>query len=305
VTRYQPLWEQAGQYAASQDRSLLGAIWPAGGVTGGAVTASATAMTVTAAPGTAVVPLQAGQGCALCRWDAVADSTMTLNAAPPAGQSRIDVYSVQVRDNALDGLGNNDFVFAVTTGLPATSNPAVPATPNNAYALANITVPGGVANLSTATVTRVSALLAPSGAVPAGRLSNTAPLLMTATMALVPMGADGSPLRGGMTVASNALVVPQPGWYQINASGFFNASGGGQLGATGWINVGIYRNGAEIRGSNYYVFTAGVCTPTVPLSDIAYLSAGDQVALYANANMGNCYCSTGPSTLLSAFWVAP
>jgi hypothetical protein len=155
VTRYQPLWEQAGSYAASQDRSLLGALWPSGGIVAPAPAAVANTMNMQIGPGTAVVQLQAGQGCALCRWDAIADSTVTLATAPPSGQSRIDLYCIQVRDNALDSGGNNDFIFSAVTGTPAASNPAVPATPTNAMALAQVTVPGAAANLNTATVTDV------------------------------------------------------------------------------------------------------------------------------------------------------
>ena len=78
MTKYQPLWQQAGSYAASVDRGLLGTLWPAGGVTGAAVAAVANTMQVQAAPGTVAVPMQAGQGTELCRWDAAADSTVTL-----------------------------------------------------------------------------------------------------------------------------------------------------------------------------------------------------------------------------------
>ncbi len=34
MTRYAPLWQQAGSYPAQLDRSLLGALWPAGGALG-------------------------------------------------------------------------------------------------------------------------------------------------------------------------------------------------------------------------------------------------------------------------------
>ena len=149
MTRYAPLWQQAGSYAASLDRALIGALWPLGGGTGGVVSAVASTMQVSIAPGSVAVPLQAGQGSALCRWDAA--ELVTLAAAPPSGQSRIDAVIAQVRDNALDSGGNNDFIFTSVTGTPAASNPAVPATPTNAYAVANVTVPGAAANLNAAT----------------------------------------------------------------------------------------------------------------------------------------------------------
>jgi hypothetical protein len=161
MTRYAPLWQQAGSYAASLDRSLLNTIWPAAGSSGGVVSAVANTMTVSVAPGTAVVALQAGQGSVLCRWDA-AEVPPALAAAPPSGQSRIDLVVAQVRDNALDSGGNSDFVFQVVTGTAAASNPAVPAVPTNAYPMAQVLVPGAAANLNAATITdrRISSLTA-------------------------------------------------------------------------------------------------------------------------------------------------
>jgi hypothetical protein len=115
------------------------------------VTAVANTMTVQAAPGTVAVPLQSGAGCALCRWDA--NETPTIATAPPTGNSRIDLVIVQVRDNALDAGANNDFIVTTVTGTPAASNPAVPAVPTNALALAQVLVPGAAANLNGATIT--------------------------------------------------------------------------------------------------------------------------------------------------------
>lgn len=151
MTRYSPLWQQANAYPAGLDRLLVAALWPRGGATGAALSAVANTMNVTIPPGTVAVPLQAGQGAALCAWDAA--EVVTLAAAPPAGQTRIDLVIAQVRDNAIDGGPNNDFVFAVVTGVPAANNPAVPATPANAAALCQVTVPAAAANLNGATVT--------------------------------------------------------------------------------------------------------------------------------------------------------
>ena len=148
-----PLWQQAGSYSATADRQLLAALWPAGGANGGAVTAVLNTMSVSVAAGSAAVPMQTGQGAALCHWDAA--ETVTLTAAPPSGQSRVDLIVCQVRDNALDGGANNDFVITAVPGTPAASGPAVPATPNNAYVLATVLVPGAAANLNGATITNL------------------------------------------------------------------------------------------------------------------------------------------------------
>ena len=145
------LWQQAGNYPAVADRGLLAALWPTGGASGAVVTAVNNTMTVSVAVGSAAVPLQSGNGTALCRWDAP-EVPPALNASPPSGQSRIDLVICQVRDNAIDAGPNNDFVLAVVTGTPAASNPAVPATPANALALATVTVPGAAANLNAASI---------------------------------------------------------------------------------------------------------------------------------------------------------
>jgi hypothetical protein len=160
MTRYAPLWQQANSYAASLDRQLVGSLWPSGAASGAVPTASATTMQVTVPPGTVAVPLQSGQGAALCRWDA--NEVVTLFAG--SAQQRIDLVICQVRDNALDAGANNDFIFTSVTGTPAASNPAVPALPTNALAMCQVLVPAGsVANLSGATITdrRPSSLAVP------------------------------------------------------------------------------------------------------------------------------------------------
>jgi hypothetical protein len=151
MTRYTPLWQQAGAYPASVDRGLLTTLWPTSGSTGAAPALVTNTMQVSVAPGTAAVALATAAGTELCRWDAA--ELVTLTAAPPGGQSRVDLVVLQVRDATLDAGSNNDFVFAAVTGVPAASNPAVPATPTNAYKLCEVTVPGGAANLNSATLT--------------------------------------------------------------------------------------------------------------------------------------------------------
>lgn len=151
MTRYQPLWQQAGSYTATLDRALLLHQAPYGEASGLAPSAVANTMQIQVPAGRVIVPLTSGQGGALCRWDQT--ETVTLAAAPPSGQSRIDRVVCQVRDNALDAGGNNDFIFAAVAGVPAATNPAAPAVPANAFLMCDVTVPGAAANLNTATIT--------------------------------------------------------------------------------------------------------------------------------------------------------
>jgi hypothetical protein len=151
MTRYTPLWEQQGSYAASVDRRLLSALWPGAAVTGCAVTVSS-GMTVNVAAGSVAVPTSNNTGSVLCSSDAT--EPVTLTAAPGAGTNRYDVIICQARGNDLDGGANNDFLFTMVTGTAAAS-PTVPATPNNAVALANIYVPGASASVTAGNITDV------------------------------------------------------------------------------------------------------------------------------------------------------
>lgn len=160
MTRFAPLWQQAGSYPSQLDRSLLGALWPGGGGDGAPPAAVNNTMQVTIPPGWLGVPLQAGQGSALCRWDAA--EVVTLAAAPGPGQTRWDFVVCQVRDHDLGGGPDNDFIFTTATGTPGTSalgkpgeemtpeQQAVtfPAIPANSVPVALVNVGASVANLN-------------------------------------------------------------------------------------------------------------------------------------------------------------
>ena len=161
MARLAPLWQAAGSYSAQLDRQLMAALWPSGGVNGGTVTATNNTMNISAAAGFAAVPLATGQGSALCRWDA--PELVALSASPPSGQNRLDLVTVQVRDNAIDAGVNNDFIVTVVTGSNPGTNPPLPATPANALAIASVLVIGASANLNGAVITdlRPGALAVP------------------------------------------------------------------------------------------------------------------------------------------------
>ena len=220
MTRYQPLWQQANSYPAGIDRQLLATLWPVGGVTGGAVTAVANTMNVSVAPGTAAVVLQGGQGDALCRWDAA--EIVTLTAAPPSGQTRVDLIVCQVRDATLDGGGNNDFVFLPIAGVPAASGAVAPAVPTNAAAVATVSVAGASANLNTAPIVdqRAPAL----GTTGPGFEVYNPSLAACSASAWVPLGyLDSNEVRdvGGWHAQvpnSSRFVVPVTGSYLVTGS---------------------------------------------------------------------------------------
>ena len=149
MTRFTPQWLQAGSYAASIDRRLIGALWPTAATSGMAVTVSA-AMTLNIAAGQCAVPTANNTGSALCSSDAV--EQVTLTAAPASGSNRIDLVCCQVRATDIDGGTDNDFIFSVVAGTVAAS-PVAPAVPNNAVALAQVYVTGGTAAIVAGNIT--------------------------------------------------------------------------------------------------------------------------------------------------------
>ena len=164
MARYQPLWQQAGSYPAGLDRQALSNVWPLGGSTpSGVCSLVNNTMQVSVAPSSAVVPLVAGQGAALCIWDAA--EIVTLAAAPASGQARWDLIVAQVRDNQVDAGPNNDFIITNVTGVAGGQGPGQsvpPPAPANAYVLATVGLTGGTANLNTAVLLeKRSSLLMP------------------------------------------------------------------------------------------------------------------------------------------------
>jgi len=236
MTRYTPLWEQAGSYAAGIDRRLLSALWPAAATTGLAVTATS-GMVLAIAPGTAAVPSSNNTGSLLCVSDAI--ENVTLTAAPAAGNSRIDIVYVQPRANDIDGGPNNDFIFAAVAGAAATGTPTPPTLPAGALALANVAVGGGVAAIVAANITDQRpgnlSLYFPPASAPRGTLAQAVATAGTAAGTTVDW------------VTAPAVTVDGTRRIKITAVGMLQASAAGQAcyllireGATNLAATGVY-----------------------------------------------------------------
>lgn len=152
MTRYAPQWLQQQSYSAAQDRRLIQALWPAPASTGGAATISVGTMTIQFAAGQCAVPSPNSSGSTLCTWDAT--EFVTIAAAPPSGQNRIDIVTVHPRGNDLDGGANNDFIFDTIVGTAAAS-PVAPAVPAGQVPWYQVNVPGGAASLVAGNLTDV------------------------------------------------------------------------------------------------------------------------------------------------------
>jgi hypothetical protein len=219
VTRYVPQWLQSGTYAASLDRRLIGALWPAPACSGCAVTAAGVGMDLHVDAGQVAVPSPNGTGSVLCTSDAI--ETVTPAPAPPAGTDRVDLIVCQPRSMDLDGVSNQeDFIFAVVAGAEGAPPGAPPAVPAGTVALAQVHVAGGSASLTAANITDRR----PSG------LAVPAPLPDTAPRGLV--ASKTNPSTVDMIAYATAFTCPftaQPGrkylinlwvkWSQVSANG--------------------------------------------------------------------------------------
>ena len=299
MARHAPLWQQANQYPASEDRSLLAALWPAGGVSGGVVTASHTDMTCSVAAGTAAVPLAPGQGAALCRWDAAEVPTPNHSPAPGAGTSRVDLIVVQVRDANIDAGANNDFILTTVKGT-ALASPVAPAVPANALAIASVTVPGGAANLSGATVTPRSGPLAQS--VPNGRVVAAGALGMTGNWDSIPCPTVDY-MAGGMAAMPSGLRVPAAGTYLVVAA-LGSVNGPGNAVVTGTVGLLVQRDTVP-RNIILQSLSISGMFPSMTAASMVRLGANEALSIDASAPSGTFCDPTGgtqvPSSLAAAF----
>jgi hypothetical protein len=280
MARYQPLWQQSGTYQATRDRQLMGALWPGGACTGGVSSAVAATMQVSVAAGVAAVPLQSGQGSALCSWDA-AEVTTLANATHTAAQTRIDLIIVQYRDNALDAGGNNDFIVTNVTGTPATTGSQVaPATPANALVIAQVSVVGGIANLNAAPFVdyRQTGLAIPSS-LHASAWRNAA-FNATTTNTDFAMDMETWDTANIFTPGSALWTLPVAGFWRLHAQVAVTATASGQWLSVYWIlnsNASIaIVSGAHASSGNVFRCDAAVTVKA---------AAGDQYRIQIGASV--------------------
>lgn len=221
---HDPIWLQAKSYAASEDRLLLSALMPGGGVvrstsgSGGLlVTQTATAsMNVQIAAGYAFVPgsiAAATQGTYFVYNDA--SVTVTLAASDPS-LPRVDLIVVRVQDSAFAGSVDSATIERVT-GTPGAGAPAAP---SNTLTLAQVTVPAGATSVTNSNIadTRVwvsplNFLQSPSAAFEAlrvqARAGQTADIFAVESSAaakFLRVGSDGTVyLENGARLVAQAM----------------------------------------------------------------------------------------------------
>jgi hypothetical protein len=267
MTRLAPLWQQNSTYPAATDRVLLNTLWPAAGSTGGVASLVAGTMNVSVAPGVAAVPMSAGsQYSELCRWDAA--EVVTLAAGPPAGQTRIDLVVVQVRDAVIDAGSNNDFVMAAVTGNPSSGTPAAPAVPANAYPICQVLVPAQALNLNAATITTRRVPLNPRDCF-ARMYRNTA--MTTSSAQAIDFDVVQWDTWSCYNPATALFTAPATGYYRVITQM------GVAIGAAGQsAGLNIQVGGANVTQNSQ---TAGVAANYFPTAtDVVYATAGQGIS---------------------------
>ena len=159
--KWTPMYEQEGQYMAQADRMFHGDIL--GSLPAMLLSYGAFQVTQTGAGANMAVDIQPGRAAfqgnfttnegAYYLWaDAVENVVVT--AAPPVGQERYDLIVAQVRNDYLDSGGNNDWLYQVIRGTPATTGSAtVPVAGTNQFALASVHIASQVTSIVTSAIT--------------------------------------------------------------------------------------------------------------------------------------------------------
>jgi hypothetical protein len=267
VTRYAPLWQQNGTYPAQTDRALLAALFPQSGVSGMQVSIVAGTMNVNVQPGAAAVALSGGNFTAFCRSDGV-EQPPALATPPGAGQSRIDLVVLQVRDAVIDAGTNNDFIFAVTTGVPAASNPQVPAVQANQVALAQLLIPGGGTNLNGATLTDLRQPMNPLQQLHS-RVYRSSNFGIGTAATVIAFDTVERDAFGLYSLAQQRWNIKIAGWYEFHGLVTLIPNTSGQ-----WIQGALYKNGASYAQGTQGTFTGG-SWPQVQLSTAMFLNPVD------------------------------
>jgi C1q domain len=300
VTRYQPLWLQAGSYAGSADRQLIAALWPTVATSGGAVSPVA-GMQVQAAAGKVAVPVANPTGTVLCAWDA--PELVTLDPSPPSGTNRIDLVIVQARGNDLDGGVNNDFVVTFVKGAEA-SSPVAPAVPANAAVLAQVAVNGGAASIVAGSITdrRPGALsIAPyGGSHHAAMVQRTSAFTFPATAqtwVIIPCNTVTNDPEGLYNTTTGLYTCPVDGLYQAIYKVSINGA------ASSFVNSAVYKNGATVGALSN---AQGSFSSTLLSTGAAFVPCvkGDTLALWGATSIASA-SARGVDTQISIAYLGP
>ena len=216
MTRFTPLWQQDGEYAATEDRRLIGALWPAAAITGMSVSPQGGGMILNIAAGTAAVPAPDQTGSLLCCSDAA--EQIELDRAGTGGtEHRIDLVVLALQGAELGLPGEAGFEFQSVRGVFA-SSPVPPAVPSGSLALAQVYVPADSVTIAPGNITDRR----PSTALAVGTESGPRAKVHRSVGVTIPSGVwtpiqfdatDWDPLA--MRQGNGSLRVPIAGLYRV------------------------------------------------------------------------------------------
>ena len=279
-------WLQNGVYPASVDRLLIGALWPRAASVGLAASPQPGTMNVTLTAGQVAVPTGVNAA-VLCSSDQT--EIVTHQAAPPSGQSRIDLIIARPRSGDLGPAGPDDFIFDVVTGVAAAS-PSVPALPATTALLHVVTIPGG----SVAITAGMIADARPGGlAVPAyaGTVAR-APFGAVSLSGLTPLpfaAPTFDPLGGFATAAFTCRLA---GFYQVQA--VITIVG---VPAANGPAYRIQKNNTDYSTGNGFNGGSAAAQISYTLADIIQLAIGDTLRCAVGNTGGSIAASTGSMSL--------
>lgn len=293
MTRYQPLLYQAGSYNAAELRHLIAATYPVQGVSGMAASVVAGTMNLQIGQGRAVVSVGGVTGMldnVLCVSDA--NEVVPIAAAPPSGQSRIDIVSVAPNEAALG------WTFYVAQGTPAAS-PVAPSPGGGVLPVWQVLVPGGVANLNTATLTDLRLPLVPGGPKYSARMSRNAAQPLATGWSPVQFDSKTYDPYGCCTLGTTAhYTCPVAGLYRIDA-GFVISPVAASLAAI------IYRNATAVtqqQGS----LNASSAYNGVPIGDLIQCNAGDTLSIQVSPSAAaTLFAGTGLTNFMTVALDSP
>jgi hypothetical protein len=265
--RTPPSWLQNGSHPAENDRLSTQALYATTGIIGTnslAVTQNTTpGMSVFVTSGWAAIlgTYQSNMGV----YTAFNDATVTTAiAVSPVANSRIDLICLTVNDSFYTGAVNN-VVINVITGTVSVS-PAVPATPANSIALAQILVGANVTSIITANITDVRVNTTTNLPVLTKNVITAKGDLIVGTAASastnLPVGTDGSAL------VASSLSTTGLAWAGNQAAGKNSVINGGfdfwQRGISGFSTTGTYT-----ADRWYFALNSGTGTVSQDSSNVA------------------------------------
>jgi len=271
------------------------------GVSDFAITQNGTPnMTVNVAAGQVIIP--GGSVAEQGSYYGLSDASTSLTiSASSVSNPRIDTVIASVADSAYAGASNNWSLSVVTGTATAgatlsnlTGAGSLAAFPN-CVVLGYVLVPANATTIVTADILNSQPMLGPgyTGLVdrgtPAGRLyANNTQTIGSATYTTL-TGLVTDWLFGGMTTASNELIVPVAGLYLVQAVSTYNQTfGSTSLEAA----TGIYQNGGLIRQAT----TGGAVVDPGPfVGAIVKCAAGDTLQVATYQNSGSSIATVGGS----------